>query len=166
MTAAEVIALLGLTPLPLEGGYFKETYRSDRRVDSAIGNRTECTAIYYLVTEKSFSLLHAVDQDEIFHFYLGHPVQMLQIVDGKPRRIIIGNDLSKGHSPQVIVPRGIWQGTKLLSPEPGAWALLGCTVAPGFEYENFHIKSRSELRKLFPGLESEIDEFTQSFDDA
>jgi predicted cupin superfamily sugar epimerase len=162
MKAEEVINKLGLVPLPLEGGFFRETYRSDRLVDSEIGRKTESTAIYYLVTEKSFSLLHTVDQEEIFHFYAGSPVKMLQIVDGKAVYITLGNDLTRDHVPQVVVPMGIWQGTKLLHSSQDAWALLGCTVAPGFEYENFHMKTRKELTELYPSLSTHIAEFTYS----
>ncbi len=149
MTADEVIQKLNLVPLPLEGGFFRECYRTKHS-----------TAIYYLVTEKSFSSLHAVDMDETFHFYAGSPVQMLQIHDGKAVKIIIGNNLAISHEPQVTVPRGIWQGTKLFESKPGDWALLGCTVAPAFEYEHFHIKGRKELTGMFPGIEREIAEFT------
>ncbi|MFL5784951.1 MAG: cupin domain-containing protein [Bacteriovoracaceae bacterium] len=162
MTAEEVIQKLNLVPLPLEGGFFRETFRSPRYVESDIGRKSECTAIYYLVTEKSFSLLHTVDQEEIFHFYAGSPVKMLQIIDAKAVYITLGNDLSQDHHPQVVVPRGIWQGTKLVNPFPGAWALLGCTVAPGFEYENFHMKSRKDLTDMYPSLALHIADFTYS----
>ncbi len=112
---SEVIKKLGLTPLPEEGGFYKETYRSARLIISPeLGERSESTAIYYLITPESFSALHAVDQDEIFHFYAGSPVEMLQIDKaGKESHIIIGQDIFNDQVPQVIVAHGVWQGTKL-----------------------------------------------------
>lgn len=160
--AEDVIKKLGLVPLPEEGGFYKETFRSPRIVSSKVlGDKSECTCIYYLITNESFSALHAVDQDEIFHFYAGSPVKMFQVSpDGQSKSIVIGNDVMNDQVPQVIVPHGVWQGTKLLDQAHEAWALLGCTVSPGFDFENFHIKSRNELSNMFPGLESDIKEFT------
>lgn len=162
LTAEQVIKELKLIPLPEEGGFFFENYRSDCFIESReLGKRTECTAIYYLVTPESFSGLHWVDQNEIFHFYAGNSVEMFQITqDGQASKVIIGSDILKGERPQVIVPRKAWQGTKLLDPKPGSWALLGCTVAPGFEYENFHIESREQLVSRFPDLKEDIIRFT------
>ena len=158
----DVIKKLGLVPLPEEGGFYKETYRSNRKIFSKhLGDKSECTAIYYLITDESFSALHLVDQDEIFHFYAGSPVEMFQIdKEGKGSKVIIGNDIFEDQIPQIIVPHGIWQGTKLLNPTKGSWALLGCTVSPGFEFENFHIKPRAELQAIYPHLSSEIERFT------
>jgi predicted cupin superfamily sugar epimerase len=158
----EVIKKLDLVPLPEEGGFYRETFRSNRIVKSEVlGEKSECTCIYYLITEESFSALHAVDQDEIFHFYAGSSVEMFQFTtDGESEITTIGNDIFNDEIPQVIVPNGVWQGTKLKEPKEGAWALLGCTVAPGFEIENFHIESRSELIQRFPHLKEQITRFT------
>jgi predicted cupin superfamily sugar epimerase len=158
----EVIKKLDLVPLPEEGGFYRETFRSNRIVKSEVlGEKSECTCIYYLITEESFSALHAVDQDEIFHFYAGSSVEMFQFTtDGESEITTIGNDIFNDEIPQVIVPNGVWQGTKLKEPKEGAWALLGCTVAPGFEIENFHIESRSELIQKFPHLKEQITRFT------
>jgi len=159
---SEVITKLGLVPLPEEGGYYKETYRSKRFIQSDdLGKKTECTAIYYLITEDSFSALHAVDQDEIFHFYAGNTVEMFQIDEkGNGKLINIGNKIFEDETPQVIVPHGVWQGTKLKDPRNGSWALLGCTVAPGFEFQNFHIKSREDLIIQFPDHKELITKYT------
>ncbi len=160
-TFEDVIRILDLVPLPEEGGFYRETFRSTRMVNSdELGVKSECTAIYYLITEFSFSALHAVDQDEIFHFYAGSPVEMLQIVNGESKKIILSGNIFEGHHPQVIVPKNIWQGTKLLNPAKDDWALLGCTVSPGFELQNFHIKPRSELQKMFPNIKDDIAEFS------
>ncbi len=162
MHYSEVIKKLDLVPLPEEGGYYKETFRSQRMVKSeALGEKSECTCIYYLITDDSFSALHAVDQDEIFHFYAGSPVEMFQFTtEGKDQTITIGNDIFNDEVPQVIVPHGVWQGTKLKNPKEGDWALLGCTVSPGFELENFHIESRSELIAKYPHLKEQITRYT------
>lgn len=159
---SEIIKKLNLTPLPEEGGFYRETYRSKRMVTSeALGEKSECTVIYYLITEESFSALHLVDMDEVFHFYAGSPVEMFQInQNGEGSKITIGNDIFNDEIPQVFVPHGIWQGTKLKDPKEGDWALLGCTVAPGFDIENFHIKGRKELCAEFPHLSAEIERYT------
>ena len=161
-TYHDVIKKLGLVPLPEEGGFYRETFRSSRFVQSdVLGKKSECTAIYYLITENSFSALHAVDQDEIFHFYAGSSVEMFQIMpDKKSNLVTLGSDIFNEEQPQVIVPHGVWQGTKLKHPKEGDWALLGCTVAPGFELENFHILNRSELIKKFPEYKEKVTEFT------
>ena len=161
MNYKDVINQLNLTPLPEEGGYFRETYRSEKTVISSLGNRKESTAIYYLISPESFSGLHWVDQEEIFHFYAGNPVEMFQIdKDGNGKKIIIGNDIFNSQQPQVIVPGATWQGTRLLSSSTDAWALLGCTVAPGFEIENFHIEDRARLIRKYPHLGEDIKRFT------
>lgn len=158
----DVIKKLNLEPLPEEGGYYRETYRSNRKVESTkLGSKSECTAIYYLITEDSFSALHVVDQDEIFHFYAGSPVEMFQIdEDGNSKMITLGSDIFEDQEPQVVVPHGTWQGTKLKNSKPGAWALLGCTVAPGFDFQNFHIKNRTQLIDIFPKHKENIIRFT------
>lgn len=151
-TATEIIEKLGLIPLPEEGGYFKETFKSKRLVKSSeLGEMSECTCIYYLITEDSFSALHKVDMDEIFHFYGGSAVEMFQIDEaGEGKLITIGGDLFNDEIPQLVVPRNIWQGTKLKNPSKDAWALLGCTVSPGFEIQNFHIENKDKLKEIYP----------------
>ena len=161
-TAKEVIEKLKLIPLPEEGGFFRETYRSNLYVNSEkLGQKSESTAIYYLITPESFSGLHLVDMDEIFHFYMGDSVEMFQIYpDGQSQMVSLGPNLDEGEVPQYVAQTGVWQGTKLKNPRPDSWALLGCTVAPGFELENFHILSRDELTKEFPHLKKQIKEYT------
>ena len=154
-TAEELIRLLNLQPHPREGGHFRETYRSaDVLSENALpahycGQRSACTAIYYLLTPNTCSALHRLGSDEIFHFYLGSPVRMLQLSpDGQGKEVILGPDLLHGQSVQVVVPRGVWQGSVL---EPGgAFALLGCTVAPGFEYADYESARRDELLARYP----------------
>lgn len=166
---AMLVRELGLVPLPEEGGLFAETYRSSgiipggAVVDAGGGRhitpRRFSTAIYYLVTPARFSCLHRVASTEVFHFYRGDPVQMLQLhPDGSARTLVLGPDVEAGQRPQVVVPRGVWQGTRLV--EGGKYALLGCTVAPGFEYEDYEHGQRADLTARYPAFAGEIARLT------
>jgi len=155
LTAQEVIARLQLVPLTIEGGYFRETYRSPlRHMEHALppefgGERNASTAIYYLLTPDTFSAIHRVKSDEVFHFYAGDPIEMLQLwPDGEAKVVVIGNNLAAGHLPQLVVPAGVWQGCRLV--QGGRWALMGCNVAPGFDYADFEAAARSELVRDYP----------------
>ena len=166
ITAEDVIKKLGLKPLPEEGGYFKETYRSPGALPARTlgidgnGERVVSTAIYYLLVPTSFSALHRLKSDEIFHFYSGDPVEMIQIdPDGNLKQFIIGPDIFKGHTPQVVVPAGTWQASRL---KPGGqWALLGTTVAPGFEFEDFEMGDQDKMSDRFPQHRTEILRFSR-----
>lgn len=153
--AAALIARLGLAPHPREGGWFVETYRSDERIARDVlperygADRALGTAIYYLLTPATFSEMHRLASDEIFHFYLGDPVEMLLLrPDGSGEAILLGPDLAAGMRPQVAVPRGVWQGARLR--EGGRFALLGTTVAPGFEYADYETGARADLLAAHP----------------
>lgn len=146
----QIIALLNLKPHPEEGGYFVESYRSSETIpDKALPSRYEgdrCfgTAIYYLLTPETYSAMHRLQSDEIFHFYLGDPVEMLQLLpDGSGKVTIIGFDILHGMRPQVVVPKGAWQGARVL--KDGEFALLGATVSPGFEFADYEPGRRDEL---------------------
>ena len=158
MKYEQIIEKFNLVPLPEEGGYYRETYRDSRRLDSL--DRYCSTCIYYLITPEEFSGIHAVKSTEIFHFYAGDPVEMVQISEGGDLcKISMGNNIETDQIPQVVVTPNIWQGTRLAAG--GSWALLGCTVAPGFEFEDFLIKSRSELIEQFPQHEELICQYTR-----
>jgi uncharacterized protein len=162
-SANQLICHLGLQPHPKEGGYFRETYRaadSYPASDRYVGPRCASTAIYYLLTPNTFSALHRLQTDEVFHFYLGGPVRMLQLdPDGQGRSIILGPDVLSGQQLQVVVPHGIWQGSLL---EPGGeFALLGCTVAPGFEYVDYESGDRQALLRQYPAFAELIHCLTQ-----
>src|SRR5918912_1512770 len=110
-TAEQIIAALKLRPLPLEGGYYRETYRSSLELPAAVltphyaATRAAATAIYYLLTPETYSALHRLPTDEVFHFYLGDPVEMLQLwPDGSGRTELLGPDLAGGQRPQLVVP--------------------------------------------------------------
>jgi uncharacterized protein len=166
MTADEVKKLLGLIPHPREGGSFLRTYESSEILQPSafergryLGPRNIATAIYYLLEPDSFSRMHRLGSDEIFHFYAGDPIEMLQLHShGKATVIQIGNDLASGQRPQVLVPRGTWQGSRLAPG--GAWALLGCTVSPGFTYTDYETGSRAELSAQWPLYADRIADLT------
>jgi predicted cupin superfamily sugar epimerase len=165
MTAEEVIAKLNLTPLPLEGGFFRQTYKGTQAIEfPALGMRSVSTAIFYLVTPESFSALHRVKSDEMFHFYAGDPVEMIQISpSGELTKHVVGSGFMEGQSPQVLVEIGVWQGLKL--KEGGSWALMGTTVAPGFEYDDFDLGKRSRLVAQFPQHRESIIKLTRESDE-
>lgn len=162
----EIISLLGLKPHPAEGGYFVETYRSDECLDREAlparydGPRSVATAIYYLVTPDSFSAMHRLRSDEVFHFYLGDPVEMLQLLpDGSGQVLTLGADIPAGMRPQALVAAGTWQGLRLV---PGSTlALLGTTVSPGFEFADYEHGSRDALARAYPKFEELITALTR-----
>jgi len=130
--AEEVIALLGLSPHP-EGGAFRETFRDTRPVDA--DGRGASTAIYFLLRAGEVSRWHRVDAAEIWHWHAGAPLE-LRIADVRGRRThVLGSDLRAGERPQGIVPAHAWQQARSL----GAWSLVGCTVAPAFEFARFEL---------------------------
>jgi predicted cupin superfamily sugar epimerase len=163
LTAEDVKRLLGLQPHPREGGWFIQMYAANEMLsaenfadDRYDGPRRTGTAIYYLLEPGTFSEMHVLESDEIFHHYAGDPVEMLQLhPDGSSSRVVIGSDLRSSERPQVVVPRGVWQGSRLLASEQQAadacgWALLGCTVSPGFEYADYSSAPRADLIAKWP----------------
>lgn len=161
--AEEIIKLLQLQPHPKEGGYFRETYRSaDSFTDLPSryrGKRSASTAIYYLLTPESFSAMHRLASDEVFHFYLGSPVEMLNLFpDGHGTVVSLGSDLTAGQSPQIMVPAGVWQGSRLASG--GQFALMGTTVAPGFDFADYESGQREKLIEQYPQFAKMIRELT------
>ncbi len=161
ITAEQIISLLQLVPHPQEGGYFVETYRCQEEIPEPVlpdryrGARSFSTAIYYLLTPHTFSLMHRLQTDEIFHFYLGDPVEMLLLGPGDSGRVfVLGTDLPKGMRPQALVRRGVWQGSRLLPG--GRFALLGTTVSPGFEEADYEDGQRDLLIRSYPGFRDQI----------
>ena len=140
---------LNLKPHPNEGGYFAETYRSTDWIITSNGERSIATAIYYLLTPDSFSALHKLTGDEIFHFYVGGPVEMLMLFpDGSGHTVVLGADVIGGMKPQHVVPGGVWQGSRLV--QDGKYALLGATMSPGFAYDDYEHGNREELITQYP----------------
>ena len=161
--------MLGLAPHPREGGWYVRTYEAAEVVDVARygGPRRTGTAIYYLLEPGTFSEMHVLESDEIFHHYAGGAVEMLQLFeDGTSQRVVIGKDLNAGERPQVVVRRGVWQGARLLSKSSGlirdeGWALLGCTVSPGFEFADYRSAGREELCAKWPAEREMIMKLTR-----
>jgi uncharacterized protein len=154
-SAKEIQELLKLQPLPVEGGYFAETYRSkftltQRSLPSGYsGERALSTAIYYMLTPDTFSAMHRLDGDEVYHFYLGDPAEMLILKpDGTAETLLMGQDIVSGMRLQHVVPGGVWQGSRLAPG--GKFALLGTTMAPGFDPADFELGSRGELTARYP----------------
>jgi len=149
MTAQEIKTLLKLEAHPVEGGYFRRTYTSERNVELERGTRAMGTAIYYLLEPGTFSEMHVLSSDELFHFYLGDPVEMLQLwPNGETKIVILGPDLAAGHQVQHLVPAGVWQGTRLIGA--GKVALLGCSVVPGFDFADYTSATYAELAVKWP----------------
>jgi hypothetical protein len=168
MTPDEVIRLLNLQPLAVEGGYFRETWRATEGGPSVAlaaryaGARSCGSAIYYLLTSAAdcFSALHRLATDEIYHFYLGDPVELLLLSPGGRSRIaVLGPDLPGGQAVQFIVPADTWQGSRLLPG--GRFALLGTTMAPGFDPQDFVLGNRQQLLSEYPSRAEMISALTR-----
>ncbi len=165
---SDVMKILELKPLEPEGGFFVETYRAKEEIDARqlgmghAGSRSLSTAIYYLLTPDSFSAIHRVPGDEIFHFYAGDPVEMLELLpDGSSRIVTLGSDIRNGMALQHIVKGGVWQGARLM--KGGEYALLGTTMAPGFDYADFVKGNVHELAAEYPRQADMIHELLQTY---
>ena len=150
---------LNLIPHP-EGGYFREIYRSSDLLSMPDfnGKRSISTAIYYLLTEGNFSAFHRIRSDECWHFYAGDPLSIHIIhSDGSFKTKIIGNQVNSNVAPFAVVPKNAWFASK----SNGAFSLVGCTVAPGFSFEDFEMAQRVNLISQYPQYLSVIEEFTK-----
>jgi predicted cupin superfamily sugar epimerase len=155
LTAKQIQELLNLRPLPVEGGYFAETYRSKFTLPGPslasgyTGDRALSTAIYFLLTPDTFSAIHRLKGDEVYHFYLGDPAEMLLLKpDGSSETVLLGQDIASGMRLQHVVPGGAWQGSRLASG--GKFALMGTTMSPGFDPADFELGQRHELSARYP----------------
>jgi predicted cupin superfamily sugar epimerase len=157
VTPEQLIEHLNLEELPVEGGFFRRTYLSSETVPKqALPGRYPAhkpfgSAIFYLLTadEDSFSALHKLPTDEVYHFYLGDPVELVQLhPNGTAERVLLGHDILGGQHVQVVVPRGVWQGSRLRAG--GRFALLGTTMAPAFTEDDYVGGDRAELIRQYP----------------
>src|SRR5271168_2656893 len=155
LTAKQIQEFLKLQPLPIEGGHFVESYRSKFTLAEQslpapyAGERMLSTAIYYMLTPDTFSAMHRLKGDEIYHFYLGDPVEMLMLkLDGTAEAVLLGQDILAGMRVQHTVPGGTWQGSRLAPG--GKFALLGNTMAPGFDPQDYEPGQRADLSAQYP----------------
>lgn len=145
MTPEDLVAHYGLEPIPREGGLFRRTWAGPERSDG----RPEGTAIVVLLTAPDFSALHRLPSDEVWHFYLGDPLELLLLApDGTARTAVLGPDVLHGQHLQFTVPAGTWMGARVAAG--GAWAFFGCTMAPGFTYEGYEHGDAGELTARYP----------------
>ena len=149
-----------------EGGFYSETYRSELSLPSKIlpqgteGERSLMTAIYFLLCGDEFSALHRLKSDEMWHFYDGSPLQVHMIdKEGHYTWFRLGRDADAGDVLQGVVPGGCWFGATLV--ESGSWALVGCVVAPGFDFRDFELADRRELLRLYPVQKTLIERLTR-----
>lgn len=159
------IQKLHLQPHP-EGGYFSETYRSAESInhshlpDRYKGARSFSTGIYFLVKGGQFSSLHRIQSDEMWHFYTGTTLTVYAIDhSGNLHTIRLGSDPEKGEVFQAVVPAGYWFGS--VSENTDGFALVGCTVAPGFDFADFELANRQDLTAIFPQHKSLIEQLTR-----
>ena len=161
----KLVTSLELLPHP-EGGFYKEVYRSssvipkDALPDDFSGDRNYCTSIYFLLTSENFSAFHRIKQDEIWHFYGGSSLSV-HVIDqnGAYTEHKVGMDFSNGEQPQLVVPAGCWFASSVA--EKDSYAFVGCTVAPGFDFEDFELADRTELTEEYPQYSSIIHRLTR-----
>ena len=148
-----LIAKLSLEPHP-EGGYYRETYRSNLTVETSNGSRSAGTAILYLLSSTDVSCFHRIDADEIWHFHSGDALNIHSLLPDGTAHL----DVLSAENPQVVIPAGIWFGAEL--SEPGGYALAGCTVSPAFDFAGFEMASKRELLADWPQAEAQINRLT------
>lgn len=158
MTAKELIETLQLMPHP-EGGWYRETYRSEETMTTKNGaKRNVCTAIYFLLEGKDKSHFHRIESDETWFFQSGEALEIVMIEGGELRTVLLGNNLSKGEMPQFTVPARTWFAAKIKSGT--GYSLVSCTVVPGFDFLDFELAEREKLSNEFSELKEVIREFT------
>lgn len=154
MTAAQIIELFQLEPLPVEGGLFRRYYGAEETIPRhALPARythpkPHGSAILYMHTPDTRSLLHRLKTDEIYHFYNGDPVALVLLNADRTHQIVtLGRDYAAGHVPYCVVPRGVWQGSRLAPG--GEWALMGATMAPAYDDDDFELADRAFLLEQY-----------------
>ena len=161
--AQQWIQRLQLEPHP-EGGWYRQTYRAPLTLPHAAlpshaGDRTASTAIYFLLAGDQFSAFHRLRSDEVWHFYAGSELIVHVIEHGTYSEILLGNDMQAGQQFQAVVPSGCWFGSSLRHPD--TYALVGCTVAPGFDFADFEMAKRAELVAHYPQHRAMIERLTR-----
>jgi predicted cupin superfamily sugar epimerase len=159
-TAEYWISRLQLLPHP-EGGYYRETYRAEGVIQPPgySGPRAFSTGIYFLLRNKDCSHFHRMKSDELWHFYDGSPLALHMIhPDGSHQKIAVGTDLDRNETPQAVIPANTWFGARV--SEPNSFTLIGCTVAPGFDFADFELARREDLLRLYPNHKELIEQLT------
>lgn len=158
--AARLVEMLGLAPHP-EGGFYAETWRSPLAIGGhpSGASRAASTAIYFLLPAGSFSAIHRVSSDEVWHHYAGDPVELHVFEEERHSRLVLGRDFDRGERPQYVVPAGAWQAA---APIGARYALCGCTVAPGFDFADFEMPSREEMRRRLPSHSELVSRLTRA----
>ncbi|WP_338762149.1 cupin domain-containing protein [Bernardetia sp. ABR2-2B] len=149
-----------------EGGYYAENYRADGVIPKSslsekfAGNCSYSTAIYFLLTGSTFSAFHRIASDELWHFYDGDPLSIFYFDDlGNLHEKVLGIDIDKNQFPQIIIPAGVWFASRCQNPN--GFTLSGCTVAPGFDFEDFELAYSNQLSKKYPKHRELIEELTR-----
>ncbi len=163
--ATSWVTSLELSPHP-EGGFYKEVYRSSESIAKAAlperfsGDRSYCTSIYYLLSAGDFSAFHRIRSDEIWHFYAGGPLDLHILHNGAHTHVVIGRDVRAGQHLQYVVPAGAWFAS---TPRVGSeYALLGCTVSPGFDFADFEMARREDLISHYPSAATVVTALTRN----
>lgn len=161
----KIVDKLGLFPHP-EGGFYKETYRSLGKInpnslpETILSERNYCTAIYFLLSPESFSAFHRIKQDEIWHFYDGDVLEVHMISpEGRYSMVEVGRNFDNGEQPQFMVPAGYWFASRV--KKGGDYSFVGCTVAPGFDFDDFELAECDLLTENYPQHRSIINELTR-----
>ncbi len=158
MNAENIIIKLQLQPHP-EGGYYKETFRASELTNNQEGNiRNICTSIYFLLVDDNISHFHRIKSDEMWFFHQGNPIEIVSIQNNELVSIILGNDIDKGEMPQAVIPANVWFASCVKDGD--GFALVSCSVAPGFDFVDFKMARRDELLSLYPHLKNTIEKFT------
>lgn len=151
LTVSEYVKLLNLKPHP-EGGYYSESYRCARHFEGSgefPAGRKWATAIYFLIEQGNFSAFHRIKSDETWHFYAGDPLEVIEINEfGHIKTTLVGSNIDNGMQFQYTVPAGLWFASRVYGK--GNFSLVGCTVAPGFDYADFELAERDALIASFP----------------
>ena len=154
-----VVDALRLAPHP-EGGFYRETHRATALVPTARGERSASTAIYFLLPGGDVSALHRVRSDEVWHHYAGDPVEVHTVTEAGVHAVeVLGSDVTVGQRPQFVVPAGVWQAAVTRG---SGFALCGCTVAPGFDFADFEMPSRTALLAKYPALQGVLERVTRA----
>jgi uncharacterized protein len=158
--AQQVIARLGLEPLPVEGGYFRAIWTSRTLL---VSGRAAASSIYFLMTPGEFSALHRLAAEEIWHFHAGDAIEHVQMdpAVGRVTTVRLGPDVLAGDQPQRWISSGVWQGARIAPGGRRGWALAGCTVSPAWDQAEFELGNADALRLAFPGNDALVRELTR-----